>query len=118
MIERILAVGLIVMIVSATSFAQAIRTQVVQRDGKWTLLRDGKPYLIKGGGGSGSLSLLAEMGGNSVRTWGADHLDATLDEAQKLGLTVTVGIWLEHERKGFDYNDEKKVAEQFERARQ
>ncbi|MGB5193764.1 MAG: glycoside hydrolase family 2 TIM barrel-domain containing protein, partial [Polyangiales bacterium] len=34
-----------------------------------------------------------------------------------LGLSVTVGIWLGHERHGFDYDDETQVSEQLERAR-
>jgi hypothetical protein len=42
---------------------------VVQADGKWQLLRDGKPYLIKGAGGGASRELLRDIGGNSIRTW-------------------------------------------------
>jgi hypothetical protein len=45
------------------------------------------------------------MGANSFRTWGADNLEAQLDEAHRLGLAVTVGIWLGHERHGFNYNN-------------
>jgi hypothetical protein len=83
----------------------------------YRLVRDGKPYFIRGAGGDGSLDLLARSGGNSLRTWGADHLQAKLDEAQRLGLTVAVGIWLGHERHGFDYNNADQVAAQFEEAR-
>lgn len=91
----------------------------VERSGSgYTLLRGGKPYVIKGGGGDGSLKLLAEAGGNSTRTWGADGLGPRLDEAHRLGLTVTVGIWLGHERHGFNYNDAAQVAAQYQRARQ
>src|SRR4051794_40366398 len=64
----------------------------VERKGEgFQLTRDGKPYFIRGAGGGGSKALLREVGGNSFRTWGADNLEAALDEAQKLGLTVTVG---------------------------
>lgn len=84
----------------------------------YQLLRAGKPYLIRGAGGDGSLSLLAKAGGNSIRTWGADNLGAKLDEAHRLGLTVAVGIWLGHERHGFDYNSADQVADQFEQVRQ
>jgi hypothetical protein len=83
----------------------------------YQLLRDGKPYFVRGAGGDGSLALLARSGGNSLRTWGADHLQAKLDEAQRLGLTVAVGIWLGHERHGFDYNNADQVSAQFEEAR-
>ncbi len=81
-------------------------------------MRGGEPYFIRGAGGDASLERLAAAGGNSVRTWGADDLDVLLDEAHALGLTVTVGIWLGHERHGFDYSDETRVREQFERARE
>ncbi|MFW2404763.1 MAG: glycoside hydrolase family 2 TIM barrel-domain containing protein [Gammaproteobacteria bacterium] len=86
-------------------------------DTGWQLLRDGEPYFIRGAGGSGSLEELAAAGANSVRTWGADDIDALLDEAHALGLSVTVGIWLGHERHGFDYADPDQVEEQLENAR-
>ena len=96
---------------------QAVKTQVVQSDGKWQLLRDGQPYLIKGAGGGASKKLLKEIGGNSFRTWGTDNLERQLDEAQQLGMTVCVGIWLGQERSGFSYDSEEQVTRQFESAR-
>lgn len=84
----------------------------------WELLRDGKPYRIKGAGGNASKQLLARCGGNSLRTWGVDAgTQALLDEAAQLGLTVALGIWLGHERHGFDYGDERRVKQQLETAR-
>ena len=80
-------------------------------------MRDGEPYFIRGAGGDASLEKLAAAGANSVRTWGAEDLDTLLDEAEALGLSVTVGIWLGHERHGFDYDDETQVREQFGRVR-
>jgi hypothetical protein len=95
------------------------RVEVAKSDGGgWQLLRDGKPYFIKGGGGGGSKEQLAKLGGNSFRTWGVgDDTQAQLDEAQKLGLTVSLGIWLRHTSDGFDYHDPRQVAEQYENAR-
>jgi hypothetical protein len=84
----------------------------------WALLRGGKPYLVKGVGGTGSLAALAAAGGNSVRTWGAENLGKVLDEAQRRGLTVTAGVWLGHERHGFHYNDADQVARQADAVRQ
>jgi hypothetical protein len=90
----------------------------VQRDETgYHLLRDGKPYLIKGGGGRVYLELLKEAGGNSLRTWGEDDLEPLLDRAQELGLTVTVGIWLGQERQGFNYGDAGSVRREVEKAR-
>ncbi len=86
--------------------------------GGFRLVRGGQPYFIRGGGlDRGSPKLLAESGGNSVRTWGADGLGAILDEAQRLGLTVTAGIWLGHKGHGFRYDDPAQVAAQREAAR-
>jgi len=87
-------------------------------DGGWQLLRGGEPFLIRGAGGNGPLDPLAAAGANSVRTWSAEGAGKILDEAHEHGLTVTVGIWLGHERHGFDYNDPQQVAAQLARARE
>ena len=104
--------------IATNALAEPIKVEIRGEPGKWLLLRDGKPCLIKGAGGSASLKLLSELGGNSGRTWGADNIEKQLDEAHALGLSVTVGIWLEHPRHGFSYNDPKGVAEQYEKAKQ
>ena len=82
------------------------------------LERGGRPYVVKGAGGDGSPALLAQLGGNSTRTWGADRAGEVLDEAHKHELTVTLGIWLGHERHGFRYDDPKQVEAQREKARE
>ncbi len=93
----------------------------VNKDGNgYRLERDDKPYLIKGAGGDTSpkaLEALVAAGGNSVRTWGADKLGNLLDEAHRRGVTVTVGLWLGHERHGFNYNDADQVAKQYDDTR-
>lgn len=92
-----------------------IKVELKNIDGQWKLLREGANYLIKGAGGEGSLELLAEAGGNSNRIWGAnDDTAARLDEAHRNGISVAFGVWLEHERHGFDYADVAKVDQQFE----
>jgi hypothetical protein len=100
------------------ALADAVPVEIRQTEEGWQLLRNGEPYLIRGAGGTHSLQQLADAGANSIRTWDADDLDDLLDEAHSLGLSVTVGIWLGHERHGFDYNDKAQVAEQLEKARQ
>jgi hypothetical protein len=100
----------------APAGAQAIKTELRQADGGFQLYRDGKPFFIQGAGGDASRQLLVASGGNSFRTWGAENLDAKLAEAHKLGLAVTVGIWLRHD-KNFSYNNGKQVREQFETAK-
>ncbi len=104
--------------------AEAIPVELARGESGWQLLRAGEPYFIRGAGGDHSLEDLAAAGGNSVRTWdaegirgGMDTMDF-LDEAHALGLSVTLGIWIGHERHGFDYDDPDQVRAQFERARQ
>lgn len=110
-------------LVSTMTAAEPVPVELRRTDAGWQLLRGGEPYLIRGAGGDGSLQALAAAGANSVRTWDAEDVrgehdvGVLLDEAYALGLTVTVGIWLGHERHGFDYDDPAQVAEQFERAR-
>ena len=85
----------------------------------YRLLRDGKPFLLNGGGGDGkALPSLAAAGGNSVRLWGDEALGETLDAAQKLGLTVTAGIWLGQVRQGFDWTDAEGLAKQRDHIRE
>ena len=83
-----------------------VHVEVVKTASGWQLQRDAKPYYINGAGGDGPLKMLAQYGGNSSRVWGVDSNTKTrLDEAHKNGITMAVGIWLEHERKCFDYDD-------------
>lgn len=91
-------------------------TKLVKKGNAWQLIRDGKPYLIKGVGGTEKLPLLKSLGGNSIRTWGAENAKRDLDLAQAQGLTMTLGIWLGHKEHGFKYDDPKMVREQFEKA--
>ena len=94
-----------------------VAVRVEKTDGGWRLLRGGRPYFVKGVGGQTNLALLKSCGGNSVRTWGAEGLGDVLDEAHRHGLTVLAGIWLGHERHGFNYNDADQVARQLDDAR-
>ena len=98
--------------------AEAIPVKLEKTGQGWQLLRGGEPYFIRGAGGTHSLEQLAAAGANSLRTWGADKIGPVLDEAHALGLTVTVGIWLGHERHGFNYHDPAQVAAQLQQARE
>lgn len=96
----------------------AIPVELIEDDSGWRLLRGGEPYFIRGAGGNDRLDELAAIGGNSIRLWAADNAGEILDAAHAAGLTVTLGIWLGHERHGFDYQNAEQVAEQLERVRQ
>ncbi|MBT8098688.1 MAG: hypothetical protein KJO82_03005 [Gammaproteobacteria bacterium] len=103
---------------ASASHAEPVPVELQEVDGNWQLLRDGKPYLIRGAGGEGPLDRLAAAGANSIRVWSTENVGPILDEAHAHGLTVAVGIWLEHERHGFDYKNKREVKKQFEQARE
>lgn len=94
--------------------ADAIKVRIAPGGG---LLRDGKPYFIKGGGGRDHLAELVRRGGNSVRIWSERDLQATLEQAEKLKFTVCAGIWLEPECGWFSYRNAEHCERQLERVR-
>ncbi len=81
----------------------------------YRLVKNGTPYTIYGVGGTTKLELLSQYGGNTIRTWDAEGIEPLMDEAHELGTSVVVGIWLEHARHGFDYNDPEAKKEQLHR---
>jgi hypothetical protein len=104
--------------------AEAVPVKIEKDDmGRYTLVRGGQPYFIRGAGGSGHLDVLKECGGNSIRTWGIESLEAKvdgkplIDRCAELGLTVAAGIWIGHERHGFRYSDPEQVRRQREAVR-
>lgn len=81
------------------------------------ILRGGQSYFVKGAGGDEHLDDLVAAGGNSLRTWTTNGLGPLLDEAQKRGLTVCAGIWLEPECSWFSYSKPEHCARQTARVR-
>ncbi len=114
---RVSAGVCVVAALCAGAAAAPVKVQVVKTAAGWQMLRGGKPYFIKGAGGDESLAKLAAAGGNSLRTWGADNLNGKLAAAHKLGITVTIGIWLGHPQDGFNYNSAAQVRQQYQQAK-
>ncbi|MGH8045605.1 MAG: glycoside hydrolase family 2 TIM barrel-domain containing protein [Chthoniobacterales bacterium] len=107
-----------------TAHAEPSVTKIVKDDkGNFTLLYNGKPYIIKGAGGSHFLAELVKYGGNSIRTWGIESLDESVDgkplikRAEELGISVAAGIWIKGERQGVSYKDQKFLEAQREEVR-
>lgn len=105
-------------------FAQPSIVRVIDDgSGHYTLTRNGRPYEIHGVGGDKQLELAAKLGATTIRTWGLEQLDSQvngkslLDRCHELGLTVMAGIWIQHERHGFNYNDPAQVRKQRETVR-
>ena len=120
----IMTLGLIATACTAVPPDQAgpIKVEVARNDAGWHLLRDGKPYVVRGAGmGIDDIERFASNGGNSIRNWTtrADYQDtrALLDAAARHGVTVALGLPMKAERHGFDYDDEAAVREQFEAMR-
>jgi hypothetical protein len=88
---------------------------VPRAGGGFELLRNGKPYFIKGAVGSRELDRLVTAGGNSIRIYSPG---AALDDAESRGLTALVGLNLGRPRQGFDYRDARKVQAQRDRVRE
>ena len=94
------------------------KVEVRQTDGQYRLYVNDQPFYIKGAGLEyGSQEKLREHGANSFRTWsvvnGRESGRAVLDRAQKNGLMVAMGLDVDHERHGFDYDNPEMVAKQF-----
>lgn len=90
---------------------------ITQTDGSHILLNDGQPFYIKGAGLEfADLETFAAAGGNTFRTWRVDNgtrdVVELLDEAQRLGLSVCMGLDLARERHGFNYSDSDAVQAQ------
>lgn len=92
--------------------------RVVTKDDGFELLRDGRPFFVKGaGGGERAMASLAKAGGNTLRLWGDDHLGEMLDKAQQHGLVIIAGIWLGQIRQGFDWSDAQSLITQRQHVR-
>src|SRR5215217_87231 len=96
---------------------QGNKVEVKKSSEGYTLSVNGKPYFVKGAGGSSKLKELRAAGGNSIRTWSTGDGDAVLKGAETLGLTVTMGLDVARERHGFNYDDPAAVKKQLERLR-
>ncbi|HEY0054758.1 MAG TPA: glycoside hydrolase family 2 TIM barrel-domain containing protein [Pedobacter sp.] len=94
-----------------------VKVEIKKMDNYYQLLRDGKPYFVKGAGGHSYVSRLAAYGGNSIRTWNTKNAQTILDSAQKNGITVMMGLSMALERHNFDYNDVEAVKKQLERVK-
>ena len=60
---------IIILLIPFFCFSQAIPVEIISTSNGFELLRDGKPYYIKGVGGSTNLERAKEYGANSLRTW-------------------------------------------------
>jgi len=102
------------LLIACAAFTQPLNVKLAKQDGNWQMLVNGEPFYVKGAGGHVHQDKLIEIGGNTIRTWGIDNAKEILDEAQRNGLKVMMGLWVQHERHGFDYDDAVKVKAQLD----
>jgi len=86
-------------------------------DGKNRLFVNGQEFYVNGAGCEfGNIEALAKHGANSMRTWRVDNGQRSglkvLDDAQKNGIMVMMGLEVARERHGFNYDDTAAVARQ------
>lgn len=67
---------------------------IVKTETGYQLIRNGKPFYIKGASGNTHLTELEEIGGNTVRVYDTINLENILNEAQKNNLAVIVDIYI------------------------
>lgn len=96
-----------------------VKVEVRKSAERFQLFVGGQPFYIKGAGVEfGSVEKLKEHGANCFRTWSTDNGRDTgkqvLDRGLTNGLYVAMGLDVDHERRGFNYDNTNAVARQFE----
>jgi hypothetical protein len=111
------------LLLSSALGSEAVKVEIRDANPGYQLVRDGQPLHVKGAvywakpdNPAYPLSGVVECGGNSIRI-GGKHLDELVAAAERLGLTVTIGIPMKKQREGFDYDDKAAVRKQFEEAK-
>jgi hypothetical protein len=94
------------------------KVEIRQNAERFQLYVNQQPFYINGAGIEwGSPEKLKAHGGNSFRTWsvenGRDAGVQVLNRALTNGLYVAMGLDVDHERRGFDYDKTNAVAGQF-----
>jgi hypothetical protein len=97
-------IGLIALACSGRKEYTATGKVHVVRDGdRFTLIRDQKPFVIKGVAGFTHLKELHDAGGNTIRTWDTTNLQNILDSAQHYNIAVMAGLPLYNSNHVNDY---------------
>ena len=68
------------------------RVHITQENGRFTLIRNGEPFYIRGANGTVQLGELSRIGGNTIRTYDTLDLENILNDAHANGLAVIVGL--------------------------
>lgn len=93
-----------------TAFDEKSSVYIKKDSEKYTVYRNGEPFVIKGASGFTNLKALKEAGGNTIRVWDTLHLKDILDSASHYQIAVVVGLpMLSSEYVDGFYNDDIKT---------
>ncbi|MCE7065066.1 hypothetical protein LZG73_07200 [Dyadobacter sp. CY326] len=93
-----------------TNVAASVR--IVKSGSGYILLRNGRPFEIRGAGGMSNFRQLQAAGGNALRVWDTTNLQQLLDSAQAHNIAVIVGLPIQNSEQLALYNDPAKAARQ------
>ena len=90
---------------------KGIRKIFIQnKNGNYTIIKNGQPFIVKGGAGYTHIKELALCGGNTIMCWDTSKIESTLQEAAKYHVSVIIGLDIPGTENVDFYNDEKNVA--------
>lgn len=113
-----------------TELPSPAKVTLSKEGSEWKMFVNDEEYYIKGAAPGESTyiesgrsdyyyGLLAENGGNTIRTYGInEHTQNILDAAYEQGIGVCLGLWVAKEIHNFDYNNEVAVKAQLESLRE
>ena len=95
--------------------------EIRQANGVYQFYVNNVPFNMNGVGygyrDGAKLDILAQSGGNAIRTWSTRNAEELLDSAAKYDIMVALGIGMGQQLHGFDYDDEEAVSQQFDRVK-
>ena len=89
------------------------RVSIQEINGKYSILKNGKIFSIKGASGYTNLAELHKRGGNSIRIWDTTHVDQILKDANANGISVIVGLPIPESQYLSYYDNKNKVSRDF-----
>lgn len=92
-----------------TSGRNDAKVYIQKQEEGYALIRNNRPFHIQGVAGTDSLSLLASIGGNTIRTYDTVQLETTLNRAQQYNLAVIVGLILPKSHEDWFYENDSLI---------
>ena len=97
----------------AATAMQAKKVFILRQGDRFSLIRNGQPFFVKGAAGGSNLAELKKAGGNTLRTWDTTNLRQLLDEASANNIAIIAGLSLPFSFTPSFYNDPVKLEAQF-----